>query len=117
MPSLSQLQWCVPHLPLVLTQLLAITTSLPVDRFVPQVQQYGASMIAGDDDDLRDAQKKFLESRAKLAQTYEASTESTFKSEGETTDKKGVYTAIVTGLVAIAFIAPMVQFFYYTGGD
>lgn len=82
------------------------------------VQQYGSSMIAdASESELREAQAKFLAERAKLAQTYEASTESTFKSEGETKDKKGVYTAIVGGLVAIAFIAPMVQFFYYTGGD
>ena len=82
-----------------------------------QVQQYGASMIAATDDELRDAQKKFLEERAKLATTYEVSTDSTFKSEEETRDKKGIYVGIVGGLVAIAFIAPMVQFFYYTGGD
>ena len=83
-----------------------------------QVQQYGGSMIAAAAaDDLGDAQKKFLEERAKLATTYEASTDPTFKSENEFRSKKPTYVLIVGGLVAIAFIAPMVQFFYYTGGD
>lgn len=34
----------------------------------------------------------------------------------ETKEKKATYLTVVYGLVAIAFIAPMVQFFYYTGG-
>ena len=32
-------------------------------------------------------------------------------------DKKGIYTAIVGGLIVVAFVAPMVQFWFYTGGD
>ena len=32
-------------------------------------------------------------------------------------DKKNVYTAIVGGLIVVAFVAPMVQFFWYTGGE
>ena len=79
-----------------------------------QVQQYGSSMIA--DDDVSEAQKQFLAERAKLKTTYEASTDPTFKSEDETESKKNIYITIVAALVAIAFIAPMVQFFYYTGG-
>ena len=81
-----------------------------------QVERYGAAMIAADDD-LREAQRKFLEERAKLATTYEASTDSTYKSEDETRNKKPVYVTIVGGLIVVAFVAPMVQFFYYTGGD
>lgn len=50
-----------------------------------------------------------------LETMYEA--DSTYKSEEETKDKKGVYTTVVVGLIAVAFIAPMVQFFYYTGGE
>jgi hypothetical protein len=32
-------------------------------------------------------------------------------------DKKSIYVAIVGGLVVVAFVAPMVQFWFYTGGD
>jgi len=67
--------------------------------------------------DLRDAQKKFLEEREKMKTTYDEGVESTYKSEEEVTDKRNIYVTIVAGLVGIAFIAPMVQFFYYTGGD
>jgi hypothetical protein len=81
------------------------------------VQQYGSSMIAASETELRDAQQKFLEERAKLRTQYDTDTESTFKSEAEVVDKKNVYVTIVAGLVGIAFIAPMIQFFYYTGGD
>jgi len=81
------------------------------------VQQYGGSMIAGEDEELREAQKKFMEERAKLAQTYEASTDPTFKSADNTGAKKNIYVTIVGGLVLLAFVAPMLQFFYYTGGD
>lgn len=49
--------------------------------------------------------------------TYDEGVESTYKSEEEVTDKRNIYVTIVAGLVGIAFIAPMVQFFYYTGGD
>ena len=72
-----------------------------------------------DDDQrlLRDQARKFLEEREKMKTTYDDSVESTFKSEDEVTDKRNIYVTIVAGLVGIAFIAPMVQFFYYTGGD
>uniref|UniRef100_A0A7S4EW86 Uncharacterized protein n=1 Tax=Chrysotila carterae TaxID=13221 RepID=A0A7S4EW86_CHRCT len=79
------------------------------------VQQYGASMIAGDED-LRPAQQKYLEERAKMKQQYEAQVEGTFKDSEETADKKGIYVTIVGGLVLVAFVAPMVSYFYYTGG-
>jgi hypothetical protein len=81
------------------------------------VQQYGSSMIAGNDDDLSERQKEFLEQRQKLKQTYEEDYDGNFKSGEEVVDKKNIYTTIVVGLIVIAFVAPMVQFFYYTGGD
>jgi len=86
---------------------------------IAQVQQYGGSMVAdaGEDAALREAQAKFLAERAALKQTYEASTDPTFTSADETRDKKSVYVTIVAGLVGIAFLAPMLQFFYYTGGE
>jgi hypothetical protein len=49
--------------------------------------------------------------------TYDSQVESTYKSEEEVEDKKNIYVTIVTGLIGIAFLAPMVQFFYYTGGE
>ena len=81
------------------------------------MQQYGSSLVADSDAELRDAQRKFLEERAKMKQEYDLDTESTFKSEEEVADKKSIYVTIVGGLVAVAFIAPMLQFFYYTGGE
>ena len=48
---------------------------------------------------------------------YESQTEGTFKSADQVKDKKGIYTAIVGGLIVVAFVAPMVQFWFYTGGD
>ena len=48
---------------------------------------------------------------------YETDTESNFNSAEEVADKKNIYVTIVAGLVAVAFIAPMLQFFYYTGGE
>ena len=61
--------------------------------------------------------KKFLEEREKMKTTYDEGVESTYKSEAEVTDKRNIYVTIVAGLIGIAFVAPMVQFFYYTGGD
>merc|ERR1719327_897047 len=81
------------------------------------VQQYGASLVAESDADLRDAQKKFLEERAKMRTTYDTDVETTYKSAEEVADKKNIYVTIVGGLIAVAFVAPMLQFFYYTGGD
>ena len=74
-------------------------------------------MIAGADDELRDAQKKFLEERSKMKQTYDTDTESTFIDASMVADKKSIYVTLVGGLVIVAFVAPMLQFFYYTGGD
>merc|ERR1719353_272941 len=79
------------------------------------VQQFGSSMLA--EEDLRPAQKKFLEERAAMQQKYDDDFESNFKGAAEVKDKKSAYTLVVAGLVAVAFIAPMIQFFYYTGGD
>jgi hypothetical protein len=69
------------------------------------------------DEDLTEAQRKFIEARKEVATKYETETESTFKNVSETRDKKNIYTVIVVGLIVVAFVAPMVQFFYYTGGE
>ena len=69
------------------------------------------------DAELREAQKRFLEERAKIKQEYDADTESTFIDASEVADKKSIYVTIVGGLIVVAFVAPMLQFFYYTGGD
>ena len=53
----------------------------------------------------------------KMRQTYDTDVESTYNSAEEVADKKNIYVTIVGGLIAVAFIAPMLQFFYYTGGD
>jgi hypothetical protein len=84
---------------------------------VAVVQQYGSSMIAAGTEELTDTQREFLEQRKVLKQQYEDDFDSTYKSVDEVRDKKDVYTTIVVGLIAVAFIAPMIQFFYYTGGD
>jgi len=52
-----------------------------------------------------------------MQQKYDDDYQSNFKGAVETKDKKSAYTLVVVGLVAVAFIAPMIQFFYYTGGD
>ena len=53
----------------------------------------------------------------KMRQTYDTDVENTYNSADEVADKKNIYVTIVGGLIAVAFIAPMLQFFYYTGGD
>ena len=53
----------------------------------------------------------------KIKQTYDTDTESTFVDASEFSDKKSIYVTIVGGLIVVAFVAPMLQFFYYTGGD
>lgn len=82
---------------------------------VQQIQQ-PTTMLAGDDD-LTDEQRKFMNERKQMATKYESQTEGTFKSADQVKDKKGIYTAIVGGLIVVAFVAPMVQFWFYTGGD
>lgn len=70
------------------------------------------------DDDLRDSQRKFLEARQKMKQQYDTEgVESNFKSVEEVKDKKNIYITIVTGLIVVAFVAPMIAFFYYTAGE
>jgi len=82
------------------------------------VQQYGSSMVAdASAEDLREAQAEFLAKRAAMKQTYDTDTDSTYVKAGEFENKKNIYIVVVGGLVVIAFIAPMLQFFYYTGGD
>ena len=90
----------------------ALTPPLP-----PQVQQAGANMVA--DTDLSDRQAKFLQERNKMQQKYEAQSEvqGNYLTAAETEEKKGKSIGVVGGLIIIAFVAPMVQFFYYTGGE
>ena len=52
-----------------------------------------------------------------LKTQYDEEYESVYSSAENTRDKKSVYTTIVVGLVVVAFVAPMIQFFYFTGGD
>ena len=82
-----------------------------------QVQQAGANMVA--DTDLSDRQAKFLQERNKMQQKYEAQSEvqGNYLTAAETEEKKGKSIGVVGGLIIIAFVAPMVQFFYYTGGE
>eukprot|EP00321_Phaeocystis_globosa_P017632 CAMPEP_0118811392 /NCGR_PEP_ID=MMETSP1162-20130426/1612_1 /TAXON_ID=33656 /ORGANISM="Phaeocystis Sp, Strain CCMP2710" /LENGTH=152 /DNA_ID=CAMNT_0006741023 /DNA_START=13 /DNA_END=471 /DNA_ORIENTATION=+ len=82
---------------------------------VQQIQQGPTTMLAGDD--LTDEQRQFMEQRKQMATKYESQTEGTFKSAEQVKDKKSIYTAIVGGLIVVAFVAPMVQFWFYTGGD
>merc|ERR1712228_331137 len=82
---------------------------------MPLVEQYGSALVA--DEDLRPEQQKFLEERAKMKTQYEEQVESTFTSAEDTESKKSVYTTVVSGLVIISFVAPMITYFYYTGGQ
>jgi len=82
------------------------------------VQQYGSSMVAeASEAELREAQAKFLEERARIKQTYDTDVQPTYINADEVADKKSIYVTLVGGLIVVAFIAPMLQFFYYTGGD
>ena len=81
---------------------------------VQHIQQGPTTMLA---DDLTDEQRQFMAQRKTMATKYESQTEGTFKSAEQVKDKKSIYTAIVGGLIVVAFVAPMVQFWFYTGGD
>jgi len=82
------------------------------------VQQYGSSMVAeATDAELREAQARFLEERAKIKQQYDTDVEPTYINADDVADKKSIYVTLVGGLIVVAFVAPMLQFFYYTGGD
>ena len=94
---------------------MAPPAALATPPAVMQVQQGPTTMLAAED--LTDEQRKFLNERKQMATKYETQTEGTFKSAAQVKDKKGIYTAIVGGLVVVAFVAPMVQFWFYTGGD
>lgn len=83
--------------------------------FPPESSQLPSTLVA--DDDLSEAQRKFIEARKEMRQTYDDDTDSTFKGVEEVRDKKNIYVVIVGGLIVVAFVAPMLQFFYYTGGD
>ena len=100
----------------LLCQRRALTPPLPTTHRA-QVQQAGANMVA--DLDLSDRQAKFLEERNKMQQKYEAQSEvqGNYLTAAETEEKKGKSIGVVGGLIIIAFVAPMVQFFYYTGGE
>jgi len=53
----------------------------------------------------------------KIKQEYDTDTDSTFINADEVEGKKSIYVTLVAGLIVVAFVAPMLQFFYYTGGD
>ena len=53
----------------------------------------------------------------KIKQEYDNDTDRTFVDASEFSDKKSIYVTIVAGLIVVAFVAPMLQFFYYTGGE
>ena len=48
---------------------------------------------------------------------YETSVQGTYKTADDTEENRDVYQTIVGGLIVIAFVVPMVQFFYYTAGE
>lgn len=53
----------------------------------------------------------------KMRTKFETDAEGNYKSADDVQDKKITYTTVVVGLIVIAFVAPMIQFFYYTGGE
>jgi len=119
----SKLQMAAPKLQNgVAAAAVALALSMGTPNFVSAsmqppavVQKYGSSMIA---DEVSDAQKKFLEERQKMRTKYEeGEIKGNYKSADDVQDKKITYTSVVIGLIVIAFVAPMIQFFYYTGGD
>ena len=81
-----------------------------------QVEQYGMTLQA-EVDDLRPAQERYLEDRAKMKTEYERDVKTSYKTLEETEDKRSTYTTVVVGLLVVSFVAPMVAFFYYTGGE
>lgn len=109
----------------VVAAALALALSSANPTFTPAVDvqlapvQHSSALIAdvGENMDLRPEQKKFLEERAKMKTEYETSVASSFKTADETSEAKDIYTTIVGGLILIAVVVPMVQFFYYTGGE
>ena len=81
-----------------------------------QVEQYGMTLRA-EVDDLRPAQERYLEERAKMKTEYERDVKTSYKTLEETEDKRSTYTTVVVGLLVVAVVAPMISFFYYTGGE
>merc|ERR1712087_160007 len=84
------------------------------------VKRSGTALAATDEfatEDLRPSQIEFLKKRAELKTQFEEETEGTYKSADEVSDKKSIYITIVVGLIVVAFVAPMIQFFYFTGGE
>jgi hypothetical protein len=53
----------------------------------------------------------------KIKQQYDTDVEPTYINADDVADKKSIYVTLVGGLIVVAFVAPMLQFFYYTGGD
>merc|ERR1711924_110871 len=98
---------------------LAMATSSPLlaSADVPQpavVERYGSTLVAADD--VSEAAQKFLDRRAALKTQYDVEVEGNYKTEAEVQNKKGTYSSIVGGLILVAFVAPMVTFYYYTAG-
>lgn len=104
-PQMAQLERAAPAGLVAASLALALSAAQPVltNAVEPPavVQQYGGSMLAVDED-LREAQAKFLEQRAKMATSYETETAGTYKTQEETKDKKNVYVTIVGGVRAAA---------------
>ena len=48
---------------------------------------------------------------------YERDVKTSYKTLEETEDKRSTYTTVVVGLLVVAVVAPMISFFYYTGGE
>mmetsp|Transcript_33745 Transcript_33745/g.62977 ORF Transcript_33745/g.62977 Transcript_33745/m.62977 type:complete len:173 (+) Transcript_33745:76-594(+) len=98
--------------------------AMPLDQ-VPIVRQQEirsvdkvSNLLAAGDAPLTEAQKRFLADRQKVKEELDADYEAKFLTDKEEKgDKKNIYTTIVGGLIVVAFIAPMVQYYYYTGGD
>merc|ERR1719453_1998981 len=74
--------------------LAASTLALALNGATPSLTQaavepqFGANFVADEAADLREAQQKFLQERAKMQQEYDTDIESNYKSEEEVTDKK-----------------------------
>ncbi|KAJ1632258.1 hypothetical protein T492DRAFT_989972 [Pavlovales sp. CCMP2436] len=90
-----------------------------VPTFAPPSLTVGIVGLDSAEDELRPAQKKFLDDRKSNPQEtqYEKQVKGTFKDKEATETGKFKYTTVVVGLLLIAFVAPMAQFFYYVKED
>eukprot|EP00967_Tisochrysis_lutea_P065758 scaffold85569_cov27-Tisochrysis_lutea.AAC.1 len=112
-PSFKTAQDVAMRSALATTLALALNSATPAITMAdaPSLALERASVTVSD----MTAQEKFLAERAKMKTQYEQDVEGTYMTAEETKEKKATYLTVVYGLIAIAFIAPMIQFFYYTG--